>query len=95
MAARPVPPYMVTLGEEVLRLRRRKGLLQAELAKLAGMSTTTLSNIEKKKLPSITVEHLMALAEHLEASPNILLGQADEMRTRKAKRPHDEPADAA
>ena len=38
------------------------------------MSPTTLSNIEQAKVPTITVEHLVALADVLETSPNCLLG---------------------
>jgi transcriptional regulator with XRE-family HTH domain len=74
MAERRIPPYMQTLGERVHVLRRRLRLSQAELARQAGMSPTTLSNIEQAKMPTITVEHLMALAEVLGTSPNRLLG---------------------
>src|SRR5438270_13211507 len=74
MEQKRIPPHMQVLGERVHLLRRRLRFSQAELAKRAGMSPTTLSNIEQAKLPTITVEHLVALAEALHTSPNCLLG---------------------
>jgi transcriptional regulator with XRE-family HTH domain len=74
MAQKTIPKHMQILAERVHVLRRRQRLSQAELAKSAGMSPTTLSNIEQAKAPTITVEHLMALAEVLQTSPNGLLG---------------------
>ena len=75
MAQKSIPGYMRVLAERVHLLRRRQRLSQAEVAKRAEMSPTTLSNIEQAKAPTITVEHLMALAHVLRASPNCLLGQ--------------------
>src|SRR5689334_18050716 len=74
MAQKLIPPYMRVLGERVHLLRRRLRLSQLELAKRAGMSPTTLSNIEQAKMPTITVEHLVALGRVLNASPDCLLG---------------------
>jgi transcriptional regulator with XRE-family HTH domain len=65
---------MRTLAERVHVLRRRQRSSQAELAKQAAMSPTTLSNIEQAKAPTITVEHLVALAQHLGTTPDYLLG---------------------
>jgi transcriptional regulator with XRE-family HTH domain len=74
MATKPIPGYMRALAEQVHALRRGKRLSQAALAKSAGMSPTTLSNVEQAKAPTITVEHLMGLAQGLETTPNDLLG---------------------
>src|SRR5262245_61712497 len=74
MERKPIPPYMQVLGERVHLIRRRLRWSQAEIARQAGMSPATLSNIEQAKLSTITVEHLMALAEVLQTSPNGLLG---------------------
>jgi transcriptional regulator with XRE-family HTH domain len=74
MAEKPIPGHMRRLAERVHMLRRRQRFSQAALAKSAGMSPTTLSNIEQAKMPTITVEHLMALAQVLQTSPDWLLG---------------------
>lgn len=74
MPHKPVPPYMRILGERVHSLRRKGRQSQATLAVATQMSSTTLSNIEQGKAPTITVEHLMALVHALHTTPNILLG---------------------
>jgi transcriptional regulator with XRE-family HTH domain len=74
MEQKRISPHMRVLAERVHLLRRRVRLSQSALAKRAGMSPTTLSNIEQAKIPTITVEHLVALAEVLNTSPNCLLG---------------------
>jgi len=74
MSAKPIPMYMQTMAERVHLLRRRERYSQAEIAKQAEMSPTTLSNIEQAKAPTITVEHLVALAQVLGTSPDYLLG---------------------
>jgi transcriptional regulator with XRE-family HTH domain len=74
MTEKTIPEHMRTLAERVHLLRRRQRWSQAELAKNAGMSPTTLSNIEQAKAPTITVEHLVALAHILGTSPDYLLG---------------------
>jgi transcriptional regulator with XRE-family HTH domain len=88
MADKPIPDHMRTLAERVHVLRRRQRFSQAEIAKSAGMSPTTLSNIEQAKAPTITVEHLVALAQVLGASPDYLLGMepaAQRPRPRKTQ----------
>jgi transcriptional regulator with XRE-family HTH domain len=88
MSAKPIPTYMHTLAERVHVLRRRERYSQAEIAKQARMSPTTLSNIEQAKAPTITVEHLVALAQVLGTSPDYLLGM--EPPTRRAQRKAEE-----
>jgi DNA-binding Xre family transcriptional regulator len=83
----PIPAHMRTLAERVHLLRRRQRYSQADLAKRATMSPTTLSNIEQAKAPTITVEHLVALARFLGTTPDYLLGM--EPRARQGRRTAD------
>jgi DNA-binding Xre family transcriptional regulator len=80
MADKPIPEHMRTLAERVHQLRRRQRFSQAEIAKSAGMSPTTLSNIEQAKAATITVEHLVALAQVLGTTPDDLLGMQPSTR---------------
>ena len=91
MSDKPIPDHMRTLAERVYVLRRRQRYSQAEIAKQADMSSTTLSNIEQAKAPTITVEHLVALARVLGTSPGYLLGlePAERRRQRKADDPSE------
>ena len=91
MPDKPIPDYMRTLAERVYLLRRRLRDSQAEIAKQAGMSSTTLSNIEQAKAPTITVEHLVALARVLRTSPGYLLGL--EPAERRQRRKEDDTGD--
>jgi DNA-binding Xre family transcriptional regulator len=84
MKRKPIPAYMHTLAERVHLLRRRQRWSQAALAEQTAMSPTTLSNIEQAKAPTITVEHLVALARFLGTTPDYLLGM--EPPTRRARR---------
>ena len=84
------------LGERLLLARRRRGLSQGDLSKLAPCDLSLVSRIERGVKPSLSVEVLCRLALALDTSPNDLLGweQADEdapppqpttrQRTRKA-----------
>ena len=74
MPNKPIPKHMRTLAERAHILRRRQGHAQTVIAEKADMSPTTLSNIEQAKVPTITVEHLVALANVLGTSPGYLLG---------------------
>ena len=68
------------LGERLLLARRRKGLSQGDLSKLAHCDLSLISRIERGVKPSLSVEVLCRLALALDTSPNDLLGweQADE-----------------
>jgi len=85
MTEKPIPEYMRTLAERVYVLRRRHRYSQAEIARQAEMSSTTLSNIEQAKAPTITVEHLVALARVLGTSPGYLLGLEPSERRQRRK----------
>lgn len=61
-----------TIGERMRQVRLQRGLTQADLAKLAGMSATTVSRIERGRL--VPHQHtLQHLATALEVSPWWLL----------------------
>jgi transcriptional regulator with XRE-family HTH domain len=64
------------LGERVVILRRRKGLLQPELAQQAGMSVTTLNRVENAH-QSLYMEKVVALAKALGTTADYLLGLSD------------------
>jgi len=68
------------LGERLLLARRRKGLSQGDLSKLAPCDLSLISRIERGVKPSLSVEVLCRLARALDTSPNDLLGweQVDE-----------------
>jgi len=72
---------MVALGEMVHTLRRRKGWSQHQLAAAIDASPTTVSNIEKGKVSTIHLGHLLGLAVALNTSPNALLGWVEEKRS--------------
>lgn len=72
--------FMQALGERVHTLRRRKGESQQEIAFAVGASPTTISNIEKGKVGTITLDHLLGLARELGVSPNELLGWHEERK---------------
>ena len=69
---------MEHLAQRVYILRHTKRLNQQELAKRAGCSTATISNLETNKLKNLTIDHLVALAQVLETSVDDLLGTAKE-----------------
>jgi len=62
------------LGERLLLARRRRGLRQGALAKVAQVDVSLISRIERDVKPSLSVEVLGRLATALDASPNDLLG---------------------
>ena len=68
------------LGERVHMLRRRRGLSQPELARLADMSITTLSRVENGH-QSLYMEKVAKLAEVLKTTTDFLLGLAGEPET--------------
>lgn len=82
----------IILGRRLRTLRMRQGLSGAALAKLADVSPSLISRIERgKALPSLIV--LQRLANSLRCSLNDLVNEspnatvADEARARVAKRP--------
>lgn len=54
------------IGEQIRRERRRRGLSQASLASLLGMSRTTIGQIENGTVREIGIRKLMRLLEVLD-----------------------------
>ena len=65
---------MRALGERVLLLRRRAGLIQAELARQAGIDVMTISRVERGTKKRLEVEPLARLAKALGTTTDHLLG---------------------
>jgi transcriptional regulator with XRE-family HTH domain len=66
-----------TLADRLLAARKAKGLSQVRLAKLAGLSQPSLSNIESGETTSLRGATLIRLAEALQVDPHWLQGGAD------------------
>ena len=79
MAAKLRPAFQQMrkmLGERVRDLRRRQGLSQGELQAIVPMTLTTLSNIERGATTDVDLSNVVALAEALGTTPDVLLGYA-------------------
>lgn len=58
---------LMELGLNIAYYRKLKGITQAQLAQIVGISRTHISNIEAPKMPTqISVETLLKVAEALE-----------------------------
>ena len=73
---------VLTFGERVAFLRRRRGFTQADLAAKIEVRGNTISRIEKSTHGKWGFEHvkgktLVALARHLRVSADYLLGLSD------------------
>ena len=66
---------LVSLGENVRVLRRRKFMTQEQLANAAGISHRTLVNIETYKVTEPHFSTILKLAEALEVEPSRLVDQ--------------------
>ena len=64
-------------GGRLSELRREKGLSQAEIARLLGVSTTQAGDMERGKTGT-TLERLVLLSEYFDVSTDYLLGLKDE-----------------
>lgn len=69
-----IPPEVQHMADRVYMLRHAKRLTQSALAQAAGCSTATISDLETKKLGTVDIANLVALARVLETTPNELLG---------------------
>ena len=61
-------------GGRLSELRREKGLSQAEIARLLGVSTTQAGDMERGKTGT-TLERLVLLSEYFHVSTDYLLGR--------------------
>ena len=58
----------MVVGQNIRRLRLRRGLTQVELAKLIGTEQTVISSYEVGRV-TVTLPRLQAIAEALQAEP--------------------------
>ena len=66
-----------TLGRRIISARMRRGVTQAELARILGISANAMVNIEKgRNVPR--ADRLRAIAQALRVSSDYLLGLDDE-----------------
>jgi transcriptional regulator with XRE-family HTH domain len=68
--------YSAVVGAILQHRRERKGLQQAELARLGMMSQSTVSRIERGVI-SASLEQLVRITELLGTSPGVILTEAD------------------
>jgi DNA-binding Xre family transcriptional regulator len=73
----PAVDAIQLIAERVRELRRARGLDQRELARRAGVSMQTVSNLETGRLRDLKVSTLAALAGSLGVSPAELLRRSD------------------
>lgn len=66
-----------TLGDRVHLSRRELAIKQADLARLAGVSRTYISQIETGAAEAIMTDVLLNIAKALNVSPTYLLGLTD------------------
>jgi XRE family transcriptional regulator, aerobic/anaerobic benzoate catabolism transcriptional regulator len=82
-AADPSRLYLAKLGEEVRKLRQRRGITLKRLAQLSGLSDRFLIEVEKGKAnPSVT--SLVSLADALQTSLTDLLPGDSEIKTQNS-----------
>ena len=64
---------MSTIGKNIKRYRREKGLSQDKLSKLADLSLNTVVKIELDESPNPTIETIQRIAKALDVSVDDLL----------------------
>ena len=62
------------IGTRILLARRKRGLRQGEVAKLAGISQKQMSQIETGKRPGVQAVTIAKIAQVLHVSTDYLLG---------------------
>jgi transcriptional regulator with XRE-family HTH domain len=67
-----------TLGRRIRRARLRKDITQRELADLAGISRTSMNQIEKGETLDPRMSHLRKIAEALGVTMDYLAGREEE-----------------
>jgi transcriptional regulator with XRE-family HTH domain len=60
-----VKDYRLVLGEEIRKIREKRGLSQEQLAEMMDINRSTISKIENGKF-GITVDYLARFSIHLE-----------------------------
>ena len=64
------------LSKNLKKIRNEKNLTLRVLAEKAGVSKSTLSDIENKNVKSTTIATLEKIADALEVSPSYLIGES-------------------
>lgn len=73
------------LGKRLKTLRLSKELSQGQIAEYAGISQSTVSDIENGKIAPKTLDALVALAEYHQVSLDYLVGLTDDPAPRQAE----------
>jgi len=66
-------PDSQELGKRIAAIRKRRGITQAQLARLIGIGQTLISSYEVGRI-TLSAEMLFRLAKALNVSPNEILG---------------------
>ncbi|MDD2917305.1 MAG: helix-turn-helix transcriptional regulator [Candidatus Gracilibacteria bacterium] len=66
-----------SLGERIHELRRSKKLTQAELAKLAGIPSVSISMIERNRVGNPGFKTVLKICEALEIDMNTFIQEID------------------
>jgi transcriptional regulator with XRE-family HTH domain len=69
---------MLTFGERLAVLRRRKGLTQQEVADQAAITANTLARVERGRVKMLRGDTVAALADVLGTTTDYLLGRTEE-----------------
>lgn len=69
-----------SIGDNLLQLRKRAGLTQAEVAEAAGLSDRTYADIERGTV-NMRVATLLGICKALRVTPNDVLSVADDKET--------------
>lgn len=83
-ALKPATTYPAIIGNILSQLRNERGLDQAQLAQIVGVTQSTWSRIERG-LSGLTVDQLAAAAQALDVKPEQILTWADQATGRLAK----------
>ena len=69
---------MLTFGERIAVLRRRKGLTQHELAEPTGITANTVARVERGHVKMLRGDTVAALADALGTTTDYLLGRTED-----------------
>lgn len=68
------------LGDRLRNVRNQKGLSQGQISEYAGVSQSTLSDLERGEISPKTIDAVVNLAAYFECSADYLLGLTDDPR---------------
>ena len=69
---------MLSFGERIHVMRRRRGMTQAALASAVGMNSNFLARVERGDVKDVAGQLVAKLAQALGCSTDYLLGLADD-----------------